>query len=154
MPPQIKATTAKKAIAPGYMCDWMGTGGQPLQYMPDAKAADEGFKKRYPAKQGMFGTKNQPEKWFNAIWCSTNGDNYSCIYTEASVTPGMDYRGYQVENNYQASDIQRLGDIELMFYRFRGKQATMNLVCSAAPGLPHGLSALSPRTIRTKISNT
>lgn len=65
---------------------------------------DEGFQKKYPTSSGMFGTKDQPNKWFNSIWCATANGPYNCIYTETTPTvPGMNYRAYMVENNYQAS---------------------------------------------------
>ncbi|EQB49415.1 hypothetical protein CGLO_11256 [Colletotrichum gloeosporioides Cg-14] len=109
-PPQpsafVSASTGPKNIAAGQMCDWSSVkpNGPPLQYMPDAKQADQGFLTKYPTSSGMFGTKNQPSMWYNSVWCSTGGSTYSCIYTDTvPPLPGMTYRAYLVENKYQVS---------------------------------------------------
>ena len=82
------------------MCDWTGAPGNPLQYMPPAKQVDKGFTDKFPLGSGMFGTKNQPAMWYNSIWCAT-GDDWAPIYTDTETILGLEYRGYQVENNYQ-----------------------------------------------------
>ena len=109
----MKATTGPKSIQAGQMCDWTNPvpGGLPIQYMPDAKLADQGFTDKYPAKTGMFGTKNEPNQLFNSIWCATSGSEYKCIYTDTTPpTPGLNYRAYLVENNYQVSGMTMLGE--------------------------------------------
>ena len=115
---QVQADGGKVLIAAGYMCDWMGPDGSDMQYVPTPVQGDSGFLQNYPAEQGKFGSKHQPDGWYNSIWCSTSNGEYSSIYAETpgSFPPGMLYRGYLVENNYQVSmllHIQLSGRVSL-----------------------------------------
>ncbi|CAF9903752.1 MAG: hypothetical protein GOMPHAMPRED_000529 [Gomphillus americanus] len=107
-PPQpstfVAAECLPQPISAGFMCDWRPDPTKPpLQFMPAQQPGDAGFLQQYPANQGMFGTKNQPAKWYNQVWCSTSGSGFNCIYTDTTTYPGLTYRGYQVQNTYQVS---------------------------------------------------
>lgn len=92
---QVGSGARKVSIAPNSMCDWTGVNNVPLQYMPDPVQADAGWFEKFNKSMGMFGTKNQPREWLNAIYCST-GNVYQPIYTEV-VKPasGLTYRGFK-----------------------------------------------------------
>lgn len=49
----------------------------------------------------MFGTAGMPYVFQGGVWASTGGSNYSCIYVDPTIQPGLDRIAYLPKNNFQ-----------------------------------------------------